>query len=142
MTTNQLAVFRAKIRTNLIETERKVFSLRGDLLETAEVQPSLTCDLNDHAKEEGELGARLGIHSVYLQQKKQLQDALLKIEKGTFGKCDCCGEEIAMKRLEVQPIAILCLSCQKSEELAPKIPERSVAWISPERFNCLYVGVA
>lgn len=142
MTTDQLAVFRAKIRNQLVEVERKVFSLRDDLLEAAEIQPSLTCDLNDHAKEEGELGSRLGIHSLYLQQKKQLQDALLKIEKGTFGKCDCCDDEIGMKRLEVQPIATLCLSCQKSSELAPKIPSRSVAWISPERFNCLYAGVA
>lgn len=46
----------------------------------------------------------------------KVRAALLKIEKGEFGICDECGDEIGLKRLLARPIACLCLKCKESEE--------------------------
>ncbi len=42
--------------------------------------------------------------------------ALERIEKGTFGKCDSCGENISFERLEAVPHARMCIHCKSSEE--------------------------
>lgn len=44
-----------------------------------------------------------------------VKKALLKIKTGTYGQCERCGKQIEPKRLEVIPIATLCLSCSKKK---------------------------
>ena len=45
-----------------------------------------------------------------------VQSALRKIEQGTYGRCDACGQDISPQRLRAQPQASLCLSCQAKAE--------------------------
>jgi len=45
-----------------------------------------------------------------------LNEALDRIEKGTYGKCRTCKEEINKKRLEAVPHATQCIKCKNSEE--------------------------
>ena len=42
--------------------------------------------------------------------------ALAKIEQGSFGICDECGEAIASGRLEARPVTTLCIKCKEEEE--------------------------
>jgi RNA polymerase-binding transcription factor len=42
---------------------------------------------------------------------KDIDRALIKIEEGTYGVCDSCGEPIAEARLEALPAAALCVVC-------------------------------
>ena len=42
-----------------------------------------------------------------------IKNALLKISKGTYGKCGKCGKQIGLGRLLAMPIAEYCLSCAK-----------------------------
>ena len=46
--------------------------------------------------------------------------ALEKIDRGVFGECNSCGEEIGLKRLEARPVATLCLEAQERRELAER----------------------
>jgi RNA polymerase-binding protein DksA len=46
----------------------------------------------------------------------QIDDALAKIDAGTYGVCDRCGQAIAPARLEALPYATLCVSCQDRVE--------------------------
>ena len=39
--------------------------------------------------------------------------ALRKIDDGTYGKCESCGQEIPIERLEAVPAATLCVSCKQ-----------------------------
>ncbi len=48
---------------------------------------------------------------------KKIDEALEKIQAGTFGVCDCCDQNIEQSRLEVRPTANLCLSCKEEEEM-------------------------
>ena len=45
-----------------------------------------------------------------------INDALAKIEKGTYGKCECCGCEISMERLKAIPWSRYCICCQEEAE--------------------------
>lgn len=47
----------------------------------------------------------------------KIQIALTKIEKGTFGSCDECGEEISEKRLQIVPDCSFCISCAEGREI-------------------------
>ena len=47
-----------------------------------------------------------------------LNDALERIENGTFGKCVRCGRQIAEERLEAIPYATRCIDCQRLAERA------------------------
>jgi DnaK suppressor protein len=42
--------------------------------------------------------------------------ALQKIDNGSFGSCERCGEAIADKRLEALPFARYCIDCQRLAE--------------------------
>ena len=60
-------------------------------------------------------------------ERKQLllvEEALGRIDRGEYGRCQQCGEEINRKRLEVQPWARHCVRCQELEEqgLLPQFP--------------------
>jgi len=42
----------------------------------------------------------------------QIDEALGKMERGTYGQCDRCGVEIPKGRLDAVPHAIYCIECQ------------------------------
>lgn len=54
---------------------------------------------------------------VFKQKLKEtsssIKNALQKIRKGTYGKCEKCGKQIESGRLLAMPIAALCLACSK-----------------------------
>jgi len=50
----------------------------------------------------------------------KIEKALAKIEDGSFGNCEECGEEITMKRLEARPETSLCIRCKEDQERAEK----------------------
>ncbi|MEX2549641.1 MAG: TraR/DksA C4-type zinc finger protein [Nitriliruptoraceae bacterium] len=46
----------------------------------------------------------------------QIDDALRRIDNGTYGICERCGEKIELERLEAIPYATLCMTCKRREE--------------------------
>jgi len=48
----------------------------------------------------------------------KIQEALGRLNDGTFGICESCDEDIPIKRLEARPTTTFCVECKaKSEEL-------------------------
>ena len=47
---------------------------------------------------------------------EEIGDALMRIETGTFGMCEVCGEPLSRERLAALPYARLCLPCKRKEE--------------------------
>ena len=45
-----------------------------------------------------------------------INDALVKIEKGSYGLCECCNGTILLKRLEAIPWTRYCIKCQEEAE--------------------------
>lgn len=50
----------------------------------------------------------------------KVNEALERIEDGTFGICEVCGGEIGEKRLEARPVTTLCIACKQEQEEAEK----------------------
>ena len=50
----------------------------------------------------------------------KIDKALAKIEDGSFGTCESCGEEISAKRLEARPETTLCIRCKEDQERAER----------------------
>ena len=46
----------------------------------------------------------------------EIDDALKRIEDGTYGTCVSCGKEIPRERLEANPWASLCIDCKRRAE--------------------------
>lgn len=51
----------------------------------------------------------------------KINQALAKIEEGTFGICEECEEPIEPRRLEARPVSTLCIACKEKEEHREKI---------------------
>jgi RNA polymerase-binding protein DksA len=49
---------------------------------------------------------------------QRVNEALARIEEGTYGICEICGEKIPEERLEALPYANLCILCKQKEEKA------------------------
>jgi len=47
----------------------------------------------------------------------KIDEALRKIDEGTYGICEDCGEEISTERLRILPYATLCRDCQEKREI-------------------------
>jgi RNA polymerase-binding protein DksA len=47
---------------------------------------------------------------------QEIEDALLRIEDGSYGTCRACGKPIAEDRLEAVPWASLCLDDKRAQE--------------------------
>jgi len=58
----------------------------------------------------------LGLASNERKMLYELDDALKKIEEGTFGICEDCKSPIAKNRLKAVPSARLCVKCQEKKE--------------------------
>ena len=50
----------------------------------------------------------------------KIQDALARLEAGTFGKCTVCGRPIGSGRLRARPVTDLCIDCKTEAERAER----------------------
>jgi len=61
-----------------------------------------------------------------------IDEALLRIEDGTYGTCEECGKKIHKERLKIMPFARNCVACQSDlEKQAAKMKEGT-----EEEFTC------
>jgi RNA polymerase-binding protein DksA len=57
----------------------------------------------------------LGLVESLKSQLDDIDTAISRIEAGTYGICDRCGEEIGEDRLEFRPASVLCVSCKSKK---------------------------
>ncbi len=55
---------------------------------------------------------------------KKIDEAISRIESGTYGVCESCGGSISLKRLEARPVTTLCIECKTAQEEEEKLQER------------------
>ena len=59
------------------------------------------------------------ILSTQQRELEEIEEALMKIENGTYGICEMCEEPIGMQRLKVKPFAKYCITCRQIAEKSP-----------------------
>lgn len=82
------------------------------------------------AVESSEADIQEDIEFALIQMKSEtltkVNDALARLERGDYGYCFECGEEIAEKRLRALPFAVRCKDCEEAREVAQQ-RERQIA---------------
>ena len=71
-------------------------------------------DFADVAFRDAMQAAKLSRHQ---SQLKDIDEALRKIEEGTYGICDECEGDIPLGRLNAMPVALRCVDCQEKHEM-------------------------
>lgn len=109
--------------SKLKELEKRLLEKRKELLSGVRMRSasrfetgSGTLDLADQAANAYTKEFLLSLGDAERRSLRQVDAALDKIRLGTYGKCEKCGEEIAIKRLEALPFAEYCIACQEEEE--------------------------
>jgi DnaK suppressor protein len=100
------------LREKQVELSEKLRKLRATLpLERAEVRDAEEQRMDEFVRDMD--FALLEMESTTLQR---IDEALIRLEKGTYGICSSCDEPIAEARLKAVPFALLCRNCQEMEE--------------------------
>jgi len=64
---------------------------------------------DENSDEVEEYAADVAVEHTLELRLKDIDDALEKIKKGTYGKCEKCGGEISLERLKANPEARFCI---------------------------------
>ena len=112
-----MAINLDKVRARLeIERKRLLTELDGlqTNVETAEDrrEGSPFGKREEEATESFELEKRVALEKQVRANLAEIEHALDKFKKGTYGLCDICGQPIPPERLEAMPHANLCLTCK------------------------------
>ncbi len=78
-------------------------------------------DPNDRASLESDRNFELRIRDRERKLIGKMQEALKRIDDGTFGVCELCGGPISEKRLMARPVTTLCIDCKTKEEKLEKL---------------------
>jgi len=106
----------------ILEQERDRIRNEIDVVETrigiGDTGPALS-ELADYDNHPGDMGTEtfekekdLALRDNFRSMIGRIDEAIGKIDRGTYGECDRCGREISMGRLDAVPWAIYCVECQ------------------------------
>lgn len=105
-----------KLREDLLERKRAFANDVHSLGEESGAGSGVSNHPADQASDATELELSLERAETSSGRLREIDEALLRLEDGSYGLCESCGLPIALGRLEAIPYARLCLSCQSEEE--------------------------
>jgi DnaK suppressor protein len=100
-----------------------LLSKRGEIVGAGGMKPLQTSmenntrqgDLADQASGNNEVHIQLKLKQTDAKILQAIEEALQRIEKGTYGICRDCGEPIAEARLNAIPWTRVCISCKEKQ---------------------------
>ena len=101
---------------SLLSTVRGGLTDERDRLEAqiTSLEPGGGSDFDDNFADSGQVAAEKGENKVLASQLRaeldEVERALAKLDTGTYGLCEACGEAIAPARLEAMPAARFCIN--------------------------------
>jgi RNA polymerase-binding transcription factor DksA len=98
-----------QIKVGLSTIGHETDVIKNDWTPNATSEPENDVDLLADQAEELETNA--GIVDTLEERLQEVNNALTRIETGTFGKCMVCGRNIETQRLDANPAATTCLAC-------------------------------
>ena len=105
------AVLKSMLEDRRRDIQDRLRSLRATLPVVAEVKDAEEQSVQDFAQD-----VELALMEMKSETLAKIDEAMIRLEKGTYGTCAECGQEIAEARLQAVPFAALCRDCQQREE--------------------------
>ena len=118
-----------KFKKRLLDERSKIIQAKNNKSDE-ELSNTQAGDQADMANAEMELDVMYQGDQRGHNMLTDIADALQKIEDGTYGECENCGEDISIARLEANPIAKLCVDCKSAQEIRDKKYAKSGTAIS------------
>jgi len=113
----------------LLSIKKKLVKQRQELLTEAEhtlnnkisTEKESFPDPTDQAVAELDNNFVLRLRGREQKLLKKIDEAISRIDGGTYGVCEECGGQISTKRLEARPVTTLCIECKTAQEEAEKM---------------------
>ncbi len=109
-------------KTDLVKFKRIFVEQRNQMLmNVAVIDENLMIrpedkDEVDQANADIEQSMRMQLKNRETFTLKKINEAIKRIEDGTYGECESCGEHIELRRLQARPTTTLCIACKEEEE--------------------------
>jgi len=113
-----------KLSPEILKIKARLLGKRSDLLNLIQSSKSLERDVGDLTfSNEIDLASSLEGREMIFQltsrdrnELRLIEDALFRINDGTYGACESCEKKISLKRLQIMPLTALCIDCQEAAE--------------------------
>jgi len=107
-----------------LKIKERLLGKRSELLNLIQSSQSLERDVGDLTfSNEIDLASSLEGREMIFQltsrdrnELRLIEDALFRINEGTYGACESCEKKISLKRLQIMPLTALCIDCQEEAE--------------------------
>jgi len=111
-------MFKTLLKQKLLQERENILNKRGvTKIALIEQNGEGLSDIIDHASHNLDLAYEIKIQHRDLTYLKKISKALDKLEQGTLGDCEDCGQKITEERLLARPTAELCIACKEDQEL-------------------------
>jgi len=112
---------REYFRKKLLDWREEILKEAKETLQHLQDENQNHPDLADRASSETDRAIELRARDRQRKLIAKIDEALARIEDGTYGYCEETGEPIALKRLEARPIATLTIEAQERHERRERV---------------------
>ena len=117
MDTNSLQFFRNLIHHEMAELLGYQAKTMAEML----ISDDRLSDIIDYSSIQSDRNFELIIRDRERRLIAKMMEAIQRIDEGTYGTCDGCGEEISEKRLIARPVTTLCIKCKIKQERTERL---------------------
>ena len=109
-------------KKKLIEWKTEIVRSNNEALYNSSLDDnSASADIVDQASSYTEKNVEMKAINRQIKLISKIDQAIKKIENGTYGFCEETGEPIGIKRLIARPVATLCIAAQEKHEKEEKV---------------------
>jgi DnaK suppressor protein len=134
--THMLSSDLQRYKRMLLEKQREVLTANSDIHSQLGAAGLTEGDLIDRANADAEAELQVRLRQTDGKLLRGIEEALVRIKRGTYGLCTSCQQPISVARLRAVPWAQRCLKCKEQDQRAwvgkpcnapSKVPGRSAA---------------
>jgi len=107
---------RARYKKQLQAQLQELMEKSEETINGMESQRATFADPADRADLESIRHPELRLRESELNLSYKIKSALKRINDGTFGTCEVCGNPIDAKRLRARPVTTMCIDCKTEQE--------------------------
>lgn len=112
---------RSYFRTKLLAWKEEIIRSNRETLQHLQDESEQHADIADRATSETDRSLELRARDRQRKLIAKIDDALARIDGGTYGYCEETGEPINLKRLDARPVATLSLEAQEQHERRERV---------------------
>jgi DnaK suppressor protein len=106
-----------QFRRLLEDRKREILEEAERALGTLNTKAEEACaDPSDRASLESDRAFLLRMRDRERKLLSKIDEAFARIEDGSYGLCEECGDQIGIERLKARPVTTLCISCKSAQE--------------------------